>query len=105
MTSLIRYRPEAVDDVVSAYDWYEAERPGLGEEFRDALTDAELLLARTPETFPIVHRDLRRLLLHRFPYSIYFSVNDEGIEIKGCIHQARHPRTWRSRGAPRPPTP
>lgn len=97
MTYLIRYRTEAVDDVVSAYDWYEAERPGLGEEFRNALTDAELLLARTPETFPIVHRGLRRLLLHRFPYSIYFSVGPESVNIRACIHQARHPRTWRSR--------
>lgn len=96
----LRYRPEAVEDVVAAYDWYEAERPGLGEEFRIALADAEHLLARTPEAFPIVYRNLRRLLLHRFPYSVYYSVGQDGVDIKGCIHHARHPRTWRSRGRP-----
>lgn len=97
MKFLLRYRPEAVDDVVMAFDWHEAARPGLGEEFRGALADAELLLARTPEAFPVVYRDLRRLLLHRFPYSIYFSIGPNGVDIKGCIHQARHPRTWRAR--------
>lgn len=97
MNFLIRYRPEAVDDVTAAFDWYESERPGLGEEFRTALANAELLLARTPETFPLVYRDLRRLLLHRFPYSVYFSVDAEDVDIRGCIHQARHPRSWRAR--------
>lgn len=98
MTFPIRYRPEAVEDVMAAFEWYEAKRPGLGVEFRMALTDAEQLLARTPETFPVVYRGLRRLLLHRFPYSVYFRIGQEGVDIQGCIHQARHPRTWRSRG-------
>lgn len=98
MTSPVRYRQEAVADIEAAYDWYEAERPGLGLEFRGALADAERFLAETPEAFPVVYRELRRILLHRFPYSVYFALTLEGVQIWGCIHQARHPKTWRSRG-------
>ena len=98
MTHPVAYRPEAVEDIEAAYDWYEAERAGLGLEFRAALTDAERFLAETPTAFPVVYRTLRRILLHRFPYSVYFTLTPEGVQVWGCIHQARHPRTWRSRG-------
>lgn len=98
MTYQVRYRPEAVTDIEAAYDWYEAERAGLGLEFRGALVDAEHFLTETPETFPVVYRALRRILLHRFPYSVYFALTQADVEIWGCIHQARHPKTWRARG-------
>ncbi len=98
MTYAVGYRPEAVADVLAAFDWYEAERPGLGVEFRAALMKAEHLLSNTPTAFPIVHRTLRRILLHRFPYSVYFVISGETVQIWGCIHQARHPSAWRSRG-------
>ncbi len=94
----VRYRPEAVEDIAEAYDWYEAERPGLGDDFRTALSQVEHLLAQSPESFPFVHRSLRRILLRRFPYSVYFELSDRGVEIWGCIHQARRPGVWRSRG-------
>jgi len=98
VTHRVSYRPEAVEDVESAHDWYEAARPGLGQEFRAALTDVERLLAKSPAAFPAVTPVLRRILLHRFPYNVYFALTDDEVIVWGCLHQARHPRTWRSRG-------
>jgi plasmid stabilization system protein ParE len=98
VTYPVTYRPEAADDIEAAYDWYETQRAGLGLEFRAALADAEAFLTTTPEAFPVVYRTLRRILLRRFPYSVYFALVPEGVQIWGCIHQARHPNTWRSRG-------
>ena len=98
MSGLVRYRPEAADDIAEAYDWYEAERPGLGDKFRAAVVAAEELLALSPTAFPVVYRRLRRLLLRRFPYSVYFTIEETGVVIWACIHQARHQRVWRARG-------
>ena len=42
----------------------------------------------------IVHRGLRRALLRRFPFTVYFTVTADLIEIRGVLHNGRHPRTW-----------
>jgi len=40
-------------------------------------------------SWPIVHRDLRRLLLERFPHSLYYRLTDSTIEVRACLHQRR----------------
>ena len=37
MTLVIRVRPEAAEDIRSAFEWYESHRPGLGGEFLDSV--------------------------------------------------------------------
>lgn len=52
--------------------WHAASRSGLGEDF---LADVERVLEvikQHPEACPVVHRTLRRGLLHQFPYSVYY---------------------------------
>jgi toxin ParE1/3/4 len=91
------FRPEAVADLQAAVTWYEARRPGLGADFEAAL-DADLALLReTPRAFPVVLRDLRKLLLRRFPYAIYFRLEADEVVIRGVLHLRQHPRHWRRR--------
>ena len=93
----IAFRPEAAADVRAAFRWYEAQRPGLGHEF-EATLDAELTLLRAaPTAFPIVFRQLRKLLLRRFPYAVYYEIEPEMIRIRAVLHLRQHPRRWRSR--------
>ena len=61
-------------DIADAFDWYEAQEAGLGEQF---LTELELVKARiatNPLRFPIAYRDARRARLNRFPYVLLFRV-------------------------------
>jgi plasmid stabilization system protein ParE len=67
------FRPAAAADVEDAYQWYENQRPGLGDEFLAAVSTVIESLVTYPERFPIVHRETRRLSLRRFPYSLFFS--------------------------------
>lgn len=57
----------------AAYRWYEREREGLGEEFLQIVDRVVGIIADYPEGFPVVHRDIRRALLKRFPYSVIAS--------------------------------
>ena len=52
-----------------------------------------------PEVGPTVYQGLRRVLLHRFPYSVYYRLLPSltTIEVRACVHQRRHPRSWRHR--------
>ena len=91
------FTPEAPADVEEAFEWYEAQRPGLGESFRRALDVAVASIQEHPEAYVVVHRETRRVLLPRFPHGLYYRVVDENIVVVACMHGKRHPGRWRSR--------
>jgi plasmid stabilization system protein ParE len=84
-------------DVEEALQWYETQRPGLGAAFRRALDVAVAAVESRPDSYAVLHRNIRRVLLPKFPYGLYYCVMDECILVLGCIHAKRHPRVWRTR--------
>ncbi|MHB8051113.1 MAG: type II toxin-antitoxin system RelE/ParE family toxin [Coriobacteriia bacterium] len=89
----------AVADVAEARDWYEIQRPGLGDEFIDAVDSAVDSVCDFPAAHPAVYRGSRRFLLARFPYCLYYRVDDAGIIVVACLHAVRAPEhhRWRLR--------
>jgi plasmid stabilization system protein ParE len=92
-----RIRAEAVEDILDAFSWYESHRTGLGWEFDQALDAAFELLRQAPEAGPEVYRDVRRVLLRRFPYSVYYTLTSSEIEIRAVAHMHRDPVHWQQR--------
>ena len=90
-------RLQAQLDVEDAAIWYENRRAGLGLRFLEDLDYVVRRVAASPLQFPEIQPGARRGLLKRFPYSVYFSVSSEQVEIIGVLHQHRHPDTWRNR--------
>ena len=97
MSFSVRIRPAAAADIEDACKWYEARRPGLGDEFLQSVSAILDTIIQQPERFPIVHRDLRRALLHRFPYGIFFRIEGGRLMVVACFHAKRDPQRWRSR--------
>lgn len=91
------FRPAASADVQAAYEWYEAQHPGLGNEFIAAVDTAVASILAFPEAYPVVHRGARRVLLERFPYGLYYRIESTRVVVVACMHAARDPRRWRSR--------
>ena len=92
MSRRLAFTPRARRDVESVYRRYESQRAGLGSEFEEELAHTLSLLRSMPEAGPVVHRTLRRLLVRRFPYSVYYRLTDATIDVRGCLHQHRDPR-------------
>jgi len=90
-------RPAAAADIDEAFLWYERQRPGLGEEFLTALETVRDNIAVHPNMYPVTHRDIRRALLRRFPYGLFYRVYDDMIVVVACMHAKRDPSRWRSR--------
>lgn len=97
MSHIIRLRSEVVDDLAQAADWYRRQRPELDKEFLDAAYAGIDVIAARPASFPVVHKDVQRALLKRFPYAIYFRTDREAVIILVVVHTARSPRVWRKR--------
>jgi len=90
-------RPEAQTDIKEAARWYENRELGLGLRFlREIRTSLEHIYDN-PLRFPIVDENVRRALLHKFPYSIYFVNEPDGVAIISVLHQRRRPDAWKSR--------
>lgn len=90
-------RREAEADILEAFRWYESKRPGLGHAFVNVVDDAFERLAEAPTSFPLAYRDLRRLVLRRFPYVVYFRAVEDSIQVFGVMHGRRDPRVMRRR--------
>lgn len=94
----VRFRSEAASDVVLAREWYDAQRPGLGDEFVQALEAVVDLVSDLPEAFPEIAVGLRRALFARFPYAVYYRLDADFVDVIACLHTRRSPSRWRSRG-------
>ena len=97
MTFRVEFRPLASADVAEAFSWYEGQRVGLGAEFEADLDRTLELLSHMAGAGPIVHRTLRRLLLRRFPFAVYYELAGETVRIRAVGHTRRHPSTWKRR--------
>ena len=86
-------------DVEAAFDWYENERPGLGVEFLEELRGAYDRIADGPLKYQLLRSDIRRALLKRFPYAVYFAVEVDVVIVVTVLHANRDPAEWqRGRG-------
>ncbi len=97
MTLEVRLRPEAEQDLSEAAAWYEEQLLGLGHQFLDRVLQTFSTISETPLMYPVVHRNTRRALIHRFPFGVYYRVEDAAIMVVAVMHGSRHPRRWKTR--------
>ena len=74
-----RLRPELLDDLTEAFAWYEERAEGIGQALVRAFFAAVARATREPLLYRIAHGGFRRVLLRRYPYWLYFTV--EGNEV------------------------
>jgi len=84
-------------DVEAAFNWYEGEEPGLGLEFLDELRAAYHRILHHPLGYQNLRSGIRRALTRRFPYAVYFSIEEEAIVIVAVLSTARDPEEWQRR--------
>ena len=84
-------------ELIAAQDWYESEVTGLGRRFRQAIDMLTKRMSENPRQFPTVFKNVRRALLRRFPYSLFFVVEDEALIVIACFHASRDPSQWQKR--------
>jgi plasmid stabilization system protein ParE len=90
-------RPEAERDLSEAHDWYELRVPGLGSDFLLSIDTALSSIQQTPELYATLWKNVRRVLIRRFPYGIFYLVEEARIVVIAVMHARRDPETWRRR--------
>jgi plasmid stabilization system protein ParE len=90
-------RPEAEADIEDAATWYDRQRKGLGQEFLDDVLVALDTISENPNIYPVVHRQSRRAVVRRFPFGIFYRVDEDSVVVLAVMHGSRHPRHWKKR--------
>lgn len=97
MSKPLLIRAEAEEDLNQAYQWYESQRKGLGDDFLLCVEGGLARIARNPQRFRKIHDEIRRILIDRFPYGIYFIEDEERISVLAVLHVRRNPSIWKGR--------
>jgi len=66
--------PLAKRDVKKAYEWYEEQRPGLGEAFLERVEDCLKAIGRNPTACQVIALNARRAIVKQFPYVIFYRI-------------------------------
>jgi toxin ParE1/3/4 len=90
---------EAEKDLDEIIEYYESVRQGLGAEFYLSYKDAERLILENPKLFAFIESEIRRVLLNKFKYAVYYHIIEDKteIEILAVVHTSRDPDYWRKR--------
>ena len=95
--NLVIVSPEAEADLTQAYQWYDEQVEGLGSEFLLCVEACIQSIARSPKIYQKVHKNIRRALVRRFPYGIFFIKQADHIRVVAVFHAHRDPTIWRNR--------
>jgi len=91
------YLPPAREELLKAARYYAQLAPGLRTEFLSAVRSVERMIVKFPESKPKVRGEIRRALLHKFPYSILYSIRGQMLVVVAVMHERRRPDYWLSR--------
>ena len=84
-------------DIQTAYEFYEAFQEGRGEVFMRHLDVALGRLRTFPEIAPPIHEAHRRLLVHGFPYGVFYTIEGRRIIVAAIMDLRQDPEIIRQR--------
>ena len=84
----------AKEEYRDAIEYYEFEIEGLGKKFKEEIIRALKNIKRFPKVGVVEEGDVRRYLLHKFPYKILYSIENDYIYIIAVAHMHREPDYW-----------
>ena len=99
MVYKIKLLPIVQTDLGKAKKWYREKSEILAEEFKTEVNKEIDYIGKHPEHYQRKHKELRQSLVTRFPYVIFYLVEEEQkrIIIFGVLHTSRNPEIVRKR--------
>lgn len=97
MNYVLVFRPEVREELDEAYNWYESQQVGLGDDFLDSVDETLNRICQIPESYPVVYRDVRRSVVRRFPYAVYYRIVSSRVIVTAIFHSRRDPKAWQVR--------
>jgi len=78
-------------ELEDARAYYNLQQENLGERFKEHIKESIDNIIEFPTLYPKITDELHRVVVHKFPYSIFYTILDERIVIVSIAHQHRKP--------------
>ena len=89
--------PLAARELDAAVEFYEEQVHGLGRRFLDAVEKSIEQILQFPEACPVIGDTVRQKPISRFPYSLFYSLEEDRVLFVAVAHQKRKPGYWTER--------
>ena len=98
MSLPIVMRDEAQAEFDDAFDYYDQRRAGLGVAFVAKVQEVFDRIAANPRIHAVVFADIRKAVVSKFPYCVYYREEQDVVRVLSVFHTSRDPSVWQSRG-------
>lgn len=93
----LAFHPEAEADMAEASSFYDQRTEGLGSDFLDEVWRAFERIETAPEAWPRLEGPVRRCLVERFPYGVFYRRDPDEIVVLAVMHGKKKPGAWKGR--------
>jgi len=90
----IEFFPETKAELDDAVDYYELQLTGLWSTFKSVARSTVKRVATFPTAWREIKPNIRRCIMHKFPYNVLYSIEENSILIIAIAHHHRHPNYW-----------
>jgi plasmid stabilization system protein ParE len=88
---------DAHNDIQNVSEWYEEQQKGLGKRFMISVKDCINLIVKNPFAFAEFFSQIRKANTKKFPYSLYYIIEENVAIIFAVIHLSRNDKVWKER--------
>lgn len=92
MSYALNLQSEAIIDIQSAFEWYEMQQEGLGDEFIEEMENGFAKICNHPQYYTFINPHFRRFKIQRFPYLIIYEIEKETIIVNSVKHASQKPK-------------
>jgi len=89
--------PFAEIEIKETRNWYNLQKDNLGEEYLQEIKKTTIRIQENPLQFPKIKNKIRKVVISRFPFSIYFYIDELTINVFAVFHTSRNPMIWKER--------
>lgn len=93
----IELSDEAEQDFDNSYQYYEEKSEQTADNFYRSIDESLEKISQNPHGYQEVHEDVRRFVVKRFPFSIYYRIKDIVVRVIAIFHTRRNPEIWQER--------
>lgn len=93
----IELSDDAEDDFNKSYEYYYEDNPKVADAFYISINHCFEIIKQNPNTFPIAYKNVRKYVIKKFPFVVYYRIVDEVIQVIAIFHTSRNPETWNER--------
>ncbi|MFV0592811.1 MAG: type II toxin-antitoxin system RelE/ParE family toxin [Draconibacterium sp.] len=88
---------EAEVDLDKSYEFYLEESHKVAGAFLKQINLGFKNIKQNPKSFPIAHKDVRKYVIQKFPFVIYYRIIDTSLQVVAIFHTSRNPEIWNDR--------